>query len=188
MTALTRSQRLILVTAVERADGAVLPLPDELARRGQVMILKSLLARGLIAARPAQPDQPVWPAGSDQTLAITSEGRARIDAERQAPAKRKTGRRKAPDRRRRVVAAPGPAVAIRPGTKQALVVEMLGRPEGASIGEIQAATGWLPHTARAALTGLRHKGFTLTSAKRANGTRAYHGPSGATADAPDQAG
>lgn len=187
MTALTRSQRLILVTAVERADGAVLPLPDELARRGQVMILKSLLARGLIAARPAQPDQPVWPAGSDQTLAITPEGRARIDAERQAPAKRKTGRRKT-DRRRRVVAAPGPAVAIRPGTKQALLVEMLGRPEGASIGEIQAATGWLPHTARAALTGLRHKGFTLTSAKRANGTRAYHGASGAAADAPDQAG
>jgi hypothetical protein len=39
---------------------------------------------------------------------------------------------------------------------------MLSREEGASIAEISAAFGWLPHTARAALTGLRHKGHELT--------------------------
>ena len=53
---------------------------------------------------------------------------------------------------------PGPAGATsarsgktREGTKQALLVGMLGRAEGATIAEIVAATGWQPHTVRGAL-------------------------------------
>ena len=38
----------------------------------------------------------------------------------------------------------------REGTKQALLVGMLGRAEGATIDEIVAATGWQPHTVRGA--------------------------------------
>ena len=44
-------------------------------------------------------------------------------------------------------------------TKQGRVITLLGRDTGASLSELIAATGWLPHTTRAALTGLRHKGF-----------------------------
>lgn len=49
----------------------------------------------------------------------------------------------------------------RTGSKQALVVAMLSRKNGATIDELTAATGWLPHTTRAALTGLRKRGHTI---------------------------
>ena len=46
-------------------------------------------------------------------------------------------------------------------TKQSLVLDLLQRDGGASLAEIVEATGWLPHTARAALTGLRKKGNAI---------------------------
>ena len=49
----------------------------------------------------------------------------------------------------------------RDGSKQALLVELLNRPEGASLEDLIGATGWLPHTTRAALTGLRRRGFAI---------------------------
>ena len=61
----------------------------------------------------------------------------------------------------------------RGGTKQARVIAMLERDAGATLGELVAATGWLPHTTRAALTGLRHKGFILDKSKREDGTTVY---------------
>lgn len=42
-------------------------------------------------------------------------------------------------------------------SKKDAVITLLGRPQGASLAEIVDATGWLPHTARAMLTGLRKK-------------------------------
>jgi hypothetical protein len=54
-----------------------------------------------------------------------------------------------------------PAAAPRGRTKRALLIEMLSRVEGAAIGEMVEAMGWLPHTVRAALTGLRRRGFGI---------------------------
>ena len=51
--------------------------------------------------------------------------------------------------------------APRQGTKIARVIELLERDQGAKLDELIAATGWLPHTARAALTGLRHRGYDV---------------------------
>ncbi|GAA0762493.1 DUF3489 domain-containing protein [Erythrobacter ramosus] len=50
------------------------------------------------------------------------------------------------------------------------VVELMRRAEGASLGEITEATGWLPHSARAAFTGLRKKGYVLEKTKRGDAT------------------
>ncbi len=47
-------------------------------------------------------------------------------------------------------------------TKQELVLQLLSREGGASLNAIVEATGWLPHTVRAALTGLRKKGHDVT--------------------------
>jgi len=58
-------------------------------------------------------------------------------------------------------------------TKAAIVLDLLRRPEGASIEQLVAATGWLPHTTRAALTGLRKKGHTVTSDKPEGAARVY---------------
>ena len=52
---------------------------------------------------------------------------------------------------------PAPARA----TKQALIIGLLQRQEGATLADLVAATGWLPHTTRAALTRLRQTGHVL---------------------------
>ncbi len=56
--------------------------------------------------------------------------------------------------------------------KTATVIAMLQRQEGAALGDLVAATGWLPHTTRAALTGLRKKGHVIDKAK-IDGTTTY---------------
>jgi uncharacterized protein DUF3489 len=55
--------------------------------------------------------------------------------------------------------APRRSSALRGGTKLALVVQLLQQDRGASIAELIVLTGWLPHTTRAALSGLRKRGF-----------------------------
>lgn len=64
----------------------------------------------------------------------------------------------------------------RSGTKQALVLDLLGRGEGASLPELIAATGWLPHTTRAALSRLRSSGRALGKSQRPDGATAVAGP------------
>ena len=66
-----------------------------------------------------------------------------------------------------------PSNAGPPGTKQALVAELLGRGEGASVPELMEATGWLPHTTRAALSRLRSSGTELCRSKRDDGVTSY---------------
>lgn len=62
------------------------------------------------------------------------------------------------------VADPAPAAQPAP-SKSARVIELLKRGEGATLDELIAATGWLPHTTRAALTGLKKKGHLIASEK-----------------------
>ena len=68
-------------------------------------------------------------------------------------------------------AAPAPDRARE--TKQALVLGLLRRKQGASLAELVAATSWLPHTTRAALTRLRQGGHDLHKEKRDTGETAY---------------
>jgi hypothetical protein len=51
-------------------------------------------------------------------------------------------------------------------TKAALVLSLLQREQGATLSELVEATGWLPHTTRAALTGIRKKGHAVAKGKR----------------------
>lgn len=63
----------------------------------------------------------------------------------------------------------------REGTKQAKVLELLRRPEGATIAQLVKATGWQPHTVRGALAGALKKrlGLTITSEKVEESDRVY---------------
>src|SRR4051812_20822935 len=67
----------------------------------------------------------------------------------------------------------GEAQHPREGSKQALVVGLLSQPKGASLNDLIAATGWLPHTARAALTGLRRRGFAIERVPGDDGRSLY---------------
>ena len=58
-------------------------------------------------------------------------------------------------------------------TKLAEVLALIEREAGASIEELTSATGWLPHTTRAALTGLRKRGYTVLREGKAEGGSVY---------------
>ena len=64
----------------------------------------------------------------------------------------------------------------RDGSKEAQVIEMLRRPEGATIAQLMAATGWQSHTVRGLFAGAlkKRRGLTVTSAKPQGGERIYH--------------
>ena len=57
-----------------------------------------------------------------------------------------------------------PAQSKRP-SKAETVLTLLRRREGATLDDLVAATGWLPHTTRAAVTGLKKKGHQITRTK-----------------------
>jgi hypothetical protein len=57
--------------------------------------------------------------------------------------------------------------------KKALVLTLLSRDEGATLAELIAATGWLPHTTRAALSRIRSGGQPLAKATRPDAATAY---------------
>ena len=62
--------------------------------------------------------------------------------------------------------ANSPLSAPRPDSKIGKVVALLEREEGATLDELITATGWQVHTARAALTGLKKRGYDIERRKR----------------------
>ena len=68
--------------------------------------------------------------------------------------------------------SPFTAPSPKPATKAATILDLLRRDEGATLDQLVSATGWLPHTTRAALTGIKRKGHMLSSEKM-DGVRTY---------------
>lgn len=56
--------------------------------------------------------------------------------------------------------------------KRARLAAMLLRDEGATVAQMVASLGWLPHTVRAAITGLKKLGYVIDSDK-IDGLRTY---------------
>lgn len=190
MTKLTDSQLIVLSSAAAREDGLAV-LPPRMPKAAALKVGSSLVARKLMREVRAKAGMPVWredEEGGRIALVITKAGRSAIGVEDEtAVAPRAAGvgdkgrddvsvsKRKGPsaggaraDKARDRVAAPAvtaasasTAKAPREGSKQALVIGMLEGKTGASLDALVIATGWLPHTTRAALTGLRKKGYAL---------------------------
>ena len=83
---------------------------------------------------------------------------------------------RAPKRREphgRPAREPAGAKPLHPQTKQALIIGLLQRESGATLDDLVAATGWLPHTTRAALTRLRQSGFMVDKSKDEAGRTVY---------------
>ena len=64
---------------------------------------------------------------------------------------------------------------LRANSKQAQVLAMLHRPEGATLAQICACTGWQQHTVRGTMAGTFKKrlGLTIESTKETGGERVY---------------
>lgn len=66
-----------------------------------------------------------------------------------------------------------PPVAPRRASNRTIARKLLSRARGATIAELQEATGWQPHSARAHLSGLRKAGHTLLKEERKSGETSY---------------
>jgi hypothetical protein len=62
---------------------------------------------------------------------------------------------------------------LRAGSKLARIMDLLQRSDGATISNLIEATGWLPHTTRATLTGLRKRGCAITRERIEGGDSVY---------------
>jgi hypothetical protein len=68
-----------------------------------------------------------------------------------------------------------PSRTTREGTKQAVLIELLSRAEGATLAQMTEATGWQIHTVRGAMAGALKKklGLEITSEKQTGTDRVY---------------
>jgi len=151
----------LLTNAAERANGNILPPPAsiEALPSGLTRAINTLIKRGLVAEIDAQDEIGIWRVDGDYKLVaiITEAGRTAIQSPGKEPMTKHTPQP--------ATAEPAAAATDKPRTKQALVIEMLQRKEGSTISQLTEATSWLPHTTRAALTGLRKKGHVITATK-----------------------
>jgi DNA-binding MarR family transcriptional regulator len=189
MPKLTDTQLVILNAAAGRKDHSVLPLPKSLKVNKGAAVTKTfeaLCRRGLLEEMPAARNAPAWREGKDgrpMTLVLTEAGLEAIEGdtakesgEPTAPLKAQTKKRQA--KRKTATRKPKggkPAPATRKGTKQALLVELLGRKAGATVEEIVEATGWQPHSVRGAISGAVKKklGLGVVSEKVEGRGRVY---------------
>ena len=176
MTKLTETQTSILRAGAQRPDNVALPLPKGLAGAAAKMAVGRMIAQGWLEEVEAnlRRGEPLWRETGDghgTTLVVTDAGLQAIGIEptttRAEKAQSEPG-----------TTATARPVAIRAGTKQAMLIAMLQAPEGATMEEITNATGWLPHTARGAMSGaLRKKlGLIVTSEKDVLRGRVYRLP------------
>ena len=123
-------------------------------------------------------DQPHWSSDEEGRrigLKITTAGSAAIGVGDDG----KGEEQPAPEPKRRVkkAAEPGEAQretdAPRRGSKRAQIIALMQGMAGATLNDMVEATGWLPHTTRAALTGLRHKGYAIARGKNAKAETVY---------------
>ena len=190
MPKLTDTQLVILSAAAKRRDGAVLPLPRSLKvnKAAATTVLKSLLKKGLVAERPAAADAAHWREtrdGGRTALVITDTGLQAIGVEVDRKTSKQSPSTKPQPKQRSRRAEPKPAgarpkgrtspAAVRPGTKQALLIDLLKRKRGATIEEIVAAIGWQPHSVRGAISGALKKklGLAVASVRVEDRGRVY---------------
>ena len=68
----------------------------------------------------------------------------------------------------------------RQGSKLSIVIDLLARRRGAGLEELASVVGWLPHTTRAALTGLRKRGYAIERERSEKGGSVYRIVTGTT--------
>jgi hypothetical protein len=193
---LTPAQHAILAYAIEHTAGKIEWLPGNINGSARTKVLEGLFNKALITrdskdwfvaaegydalgrARPTPANTHPDP----EVEAAVSAAEANWAQEKQDAAKRLLqvgveGKPRTRENERSEVSR-GEAERVRStrqNSKQAAVIQMLQRPEGATINQICAATGWQAHTVRGTFAGAFKKklGLTITSEKPDGGERVY---------------
>src|SRR5215203_3323582 len=154
---LNDTQLVILSSASQREDGfAVLP-EGVRAASGKAAVIR-LTKLGFLKQVRIKRDQPHWSSdeeGKRIGLKITTAGSAAIGVGDDGKGEEEPAPE--PKRRSKKAAEPGEAQretgAPRRGSKRAQIIALMQGMAGATLNDMVEATGWLPHTTRAALTG-----------------------------------
>lgn len=163
MAKITDTQTLILSAAAQRADHIALPLPKGLHGAVAKMVVTKMIANGRLAEVEASSSRgdPLWRETGDRqgtTLMATVAGMVAIGVQ---PLPSQTT---AAAHKHSSVAPVQERPTQRAGTKQAILIAMLGSPEGATIAEINAVLSWQSHTVRGVISGTLRKKLGLTVA------------------------
>jgi Protein of unknown function (DUF3489) len=187
MPKLTNAQLMLLSKAAQM--GGLIFLPRNLQGAAAAKVVNPLLKNGLVKEVLSQPDAGAWrrdeATGEYRGLLITDAGRAAIQAKEDPKAGEQPPAAKAPVKPSRSPTVVGRKAATRKAAKQAgggspragsklaKVIGMLTSKAGTTIEAIVKATEWLPHTTRAALTGLRKRGYRVEKEPREGGRTIY---------------
>lgn len=175
MTTPSDTQSLILSRASTRPGNLALPLPEGLVGAAAKMVVGKMIARGWLEEVEAnlRRGEPIWRETGDghgTTLIATEAGLEAIGIEpvvANAVANVRKARPKPEPVQMPDDTDTAKPAAIRAGTKQAQIIAMLQRPEGATVAEMVEATGWLAHTVRGSISGALKKklGLPITAEK-----------------------
>jgi hypothetical protein len=154
-TQLTATQQAILAHAHQHTAGKIEWFPENIKGGARQKVLESLFNRALITQSAS--DWFIAAEGYD-ALGVPRKGATNATATEtfDAPANPKTPR-------------------TRENSKQAQMIELLKRPDGATLNQLIEATGWQAHTVRGAMAGALKKklGLTITSDKATGQERTY---------------
>jgi Protein of unknown function (DUF3489) len=180
---LTDNQHALLKNASRREDRCFV-LPSQLKGGAAQKVAAKLIAEGLAKEIKAKAAAPIWrrdvendqayslklSAAGAKAIATSEEGSGKPEPE--FPAQESLPDSMDASEIAHHAAEAGKA-APRRGSKLASVMALLCRPEGATIGVLTKATGWLPHTTRAAITGVRKRGYSVVLDRSEEGASVY---------------
>jgi hypothetical protein len=154
-TQLTATQQTILEHAHQHTDGKIEWFPEHIKGGARQKVIDGLFNRALITKSASD-----WFIAAEGYDALGVPRKRAINAPaadtNSAPANPKAPR-------------------TRENSKQAQMIEMLKRPDGATLNQLVEATGWQAHTVRGAMAGVLKKklGLSITSDKAAGQERTY---------------
>ena len=176
---LTDAQLVMMSAAAQRKDRC-LSAPATIRGAALSKVTAKLTKLGLVREIEAKPGAPIWrrdDAGQAYALKLTAAGLKAIAVDEGSQDAIEPG--EAPESQAENGASPDEGVhparvsVRREGSKLALVIKHLRRADGATIVDLIQATGWLPHTTRAALTGLRKRGYAVIRERIGAGDSVY---------------
>jgi Protein of unknown function (DUF3489) len=176
---LTDAQLVMMSAAAQRKDHC-LSAPAAIRGAALSKVGVKLTKLGLVREIEAKLGAPIWrrdDAGQGYALKLTAAGLKAIAVDEGSQDAMEPGEAPQPQAKNGASpdegGLPGRAAIPRAGSKLARVIDLLQRSDGATIPNLTEATGWLPHTARAALTGLRKRGYAVVRERFGAGDSVY---------------